>query len=234
MADAIWADRIVAWTAAAMTLMIFSFLYRDNPFYKFAEHLFVGVSAAYWMVLGFWNTLVPNLFGKLAPEWTARTFADMGVGLEAGAESEPVYWLAALLGVLMLMRLVHPLAWLSRWAMAFIVGWAAGTNLTRFLQSDFLAQIDNTVELVQTTSMSLMPVLTAIVVCVGTVTGLVYFFFSAPHKGALGGASRIGIWVLMITFGASFGYTVMARISLLTGRMGDLINVIRNPLSGPF
>ena len=40
--------------AAFLTLAIMSFLYRDNPFYKFAEHLFVGVSAAYWMCMGFW------------------------------------------------------------------------------------------------------------------------------------------------------------------------------------
>ena len=35
------------WCAALLTLFIFSFLYKDNPFYKFAEHLFVGVSAGY-------------------------------------------------------------------------------------------------------------------------------------------------------------------------------------------
>jgi hypothetical protein len=29
----------------------------------------------------------------------------------------------------------------------------------------------------------------------------------------------VGIWVLMVAFGASFGYTVMARISLLIGRV---------------
>ena len=55
------------WIGALLTLMILSFLYRDNPFYRFAEHLFVGVSAAYWMVQAFWNTLIPNLFGKLYP-----------------------------------------------------------------------------------------------------------------------------------------------------------------------
>ena len=45
---------------------------------------------------------------------------------------------------------------------------------------------------------------------------LVYFFFSVEHTGASRMVcSRIGIWVLMITFGASFGYTVMGRIALL-------------------
>jgi len=54
---------------------------------------------------------------------------------------------------------------------------------------------------------------------IGVFTGLVYFFFSVEHRGLMGGVSRVGIGILMITFGASFGYTVMARISLLIGRL---------------
>jgi hypothetical protein len=57
------------------------------------------------------------------------------------------------------------------------------------------------------------------VIFVGVFTGLIYFFFSKEHRGAFGLGSRVGIWVLMITFGASFGYTVMGRISLLVGRL---------------
>jgi hypothetical protein len=41
------------WVAAFLTICIFSFLYEDNPFYKFAEHLFVGVSAGYFMATTF-------------------------------------------------------------------------------------------------------------------------------------------------------------------------------------
>ena len=57
------------WVAALCTLFVMSFAYRDNPFYKVAEATFVGVSAAYWMVVGFWTTVIPNLIGKLFPDW---------------------------------------------------------------------------------------------------------------------------------------------------------------------
>ena len=60
-------------------------------------------------------------------------------------------------------------------------------------------------------------------ILVGTITGLIYFYFSKEHKGVLGKASRIGIYFLMISFGASFGFAVMGRISLLIGRFVDLI-----------
>ena len=53
------------WIAALLTLGIFSFLYRDNPVYKLCEHLFVGVSAGYWVVLTFWSVVMPNLFDPM-------------------------------------------------------------------------------------------------------------------------------------------------------------------------
>jgi hypothetical protein len=62
------------------------------------------------------------------------------------------------------------------------------------------------------------------VIFIGTFCGLIYFFFSKEHKGVFGAASRVGIWVLMITFGASFGYTVMGRVSLLVGRLTFLFD----------
>ena len=52
--------------AAFLTLSIYSFLYGDNPFYRFAEHLFVGVSAAYWMCQGFWSTIVGNVVPRMS------------------------------------------------------------------------------------------------------------------------------------------------------------------------
>ncbi len=44
------------------------------------------------------------------------------------------------------------------------------------------------------------------------------------YLGAFFAASRFGIWVLMVTFGASFGYTVMGRVSLPVGRLTFLVD----------
>ena len=52
--------------SAFLTLAVLSFLYRDNHFYKFAEHLFVGISAAFWMCVGFWTTIVQNLIPRVS------------------------------------------------------------------------------------------------------------------------------------------------------------------------
>ena len=58
----------------------------------------------------------------------------------------------------------------------------------------------------------------------GTFCAIVYFFFSKEHKGVTGWAANLGIWVLMIGFGSTFGFTVMSRVSLLVGRFEFLLN----------
>ena len=72
-------------------------------------------------------------------------------------------------------------------------------------------------------SLSSPSIFNNIIIITGTITGLLYFYFSKEHKGALGTATKIGINFLMISFGASFGFAVMGRISLLVGRFTDLI-----------
>ena len=53
----------------------------------------------------------------------------------------------------------------------------------------------------------------------GTVAALVYFYFSRAHEGFVGKVAGVGMWVLMIGFGATFSYTVLSRIYLLIGRL---------------
>jgi len=216
------------WFGAFLTLAILSFLYKDNVFYKFSEHLFVGVSAAYWMVVGIWGTLFPNLIAKIYPEAVRFVLPSL-----ADREPEYHYIFAAALGILLLMRLSSKIGWISRWPLAFIVGTTAGLNLVRFLRSDFIGQVQNTMIpliVIKDGSFSFLDSFSNVVIFIGVFCGLIYFFFSKEHKGVFGVASRIGIWVLMVTFGAGFGYTVMARISLLVGRMqfllGDWLGLI--------
>ncbi len=205
------------WMAAFLTLCILSFLYKDNPFYKFAEHLFVGLSAAYWAVYYYFNILLPNLIQPL-----------FGHG-------QLLLIIPLVLGIMMIMRLFPKVGWVSRWPLAFIVGSYSGYNLITYLQSKALEQVRATlVPFIQIeswknlfTNPGVMTFLNAIavpVVVVGVTTGVIYFFFSKEHKGVFGGFARIGVWFLMIAFGASFGYTVMARISLLIGRVYFLLH----------
>ena len=235
-----------AWLVVLLTLCIFSYLYDDNPFYKAAEHLFVGVSAGYWASLFFWTQIQPNLFGRLWPSrfveddgsifisiWYAIyeifNFITTGFGVldrnvfpEGGIgerEMQLSYVIPFILGIFMLLRLVPKFGYLARWAIAYIVGMTAGLRFYSFLNSNVRMQIQASA--VDFTS-DWIGIINALILFIGTLTGLIYFFFSTEHKGTIGKLSKIGIYFLMIKFGASFGFAVMGRISLLIGRMNDL------------
>jgi len=218
------------WLAAALTLMVLSFLWRDNPFYKFAEHLFVGVSAGYWMVLGFWTTLWPNAVVKLVP--AAARVTDPAATLP---DREPLVLIPLGLGCLMLLRLWPRLSWLSRWPTAFAVGTTLGYNLVRTLRSDLLSQIHAAVLpglLIRAVDGSVAwgATVNQWILLAGTVCCLVYFTFTRGDRGARAPLARAGLMVLMVAFGASFAYAVMSRITQLVGRLhfllGDWLGIV--------
>ena len=197
------------WCVVLLTLSIFSYLYGDNPFYKAAEHIFVGVSAGYIFTLTFWDTIWPNLFGRLFPSY-----------VQAGFEFDITYIFPLILGVFMLFRLSVKYYFLSRISIAYIVGMMAGLKFYVFLNSNLLTQIkSSTVNL----SGTYYAIINEVILLIGVISGLVYFFFSKEHTGVIGKVSKIGIYFLMIKFGASFGFAVMGRISLLIGRFEELI-----------
>lgn len=191
------------WIIAFVTLALFSFMYKDNPFYKIAEHIFAGLSAGYYVGL-IWDTVIvqqlwdPMIGGK----WTLI--------------------IPGILGFLMFARFTRNYTWIARTSLAFVMGVTSGIFLTSQLHGLVLPQM-------RATMMSLgggggfAAALLAIIVVVGVISTLIYFYFSKEHTGALGVTARVGIWFIMISFGAHFGYTVMGRVSLLIGRVQFLI-----------
>ena len=227
-------DRVGVWVAAFLTLAILSFLYRDNPAYKVAESVLVGVSAAYWMVNGFWSTVVPNLFAKLAPD-LVRAYAMPGLEAPKDPTAEMALAFVPLaLGFMLLMRLAPKGGWISVWPLAFIIGTTAGLKLVASIEADLIAQAVATMKPLvafqaadggdAARSFDFWSTVGGVVGVVGVLSVLSYFFFSVEHRGAIGKSARLGIWFLMVTFGSAFGLTVMGRITLLAQRLEFLFN----------
>ncbi len=202
-------DLISNWVAAALTLCIFSFLYRDNPFYRFAEYLLVGVSMGYALPLVWDNTVIPYLYRPIFVEhqWS--------------------YIVPAIIGSFYIFRFNRKLAWLSRYPI--VIGLALqGMSVPLSMHTSVLVQMRSAMRPIEGFSFD---GINTLLIFIGTITILMYFFFSKAHKGLYGKISRVGVWYMMIGFGASFGYTVMARMSLLIGRVqfliGDVLHLIK-------
>lgn len=198
-------DFLQIWIIAFFTLSLFSFLYRDNSFYKLAEHIFAGLSAGYYVGL-IWHSII--LQQMINPMFDNGKWYLVFPGL---------------LGVLMFSRFFKKYNWISRISLAFVMGNTAGIFLLSELHGKVLPQMQSTMN-------SLVPgrgvggYILGLIVVAGVLSTLLYFYFSREHKGLLGGTAKVGIWFIMVSFGAHFGYTVMARISLLIGRVQFLID----------
>ena len=201
------------WLAAFFTLCMLSFLYKDNPFFRIAESFFAGLSLGYYIGIVANQTLKPNLVLPLVQEFSTNWHLLFAGGL----------------GVMLYFRYIKRVAWVSRWALAVYVGYYVGVNMMQKLHGEVIPQVGDTMLSLSWTGIG---TLWNVVMVVGVLSVLIYFYFSAEHKGAVGGISRVGIWFLMVSFGAAFGYTVMGRISLLIGRMVFLVNEWARPLIG--
>jgi hypothetical protein len=204
------------WLSALLTLCIFSYLYKDNPFFKFAEHLFTGLSVGYTIAVSWFLVIRPNIVQNI---FVARDW---------------VLLVPLAIGLLFLARFIPKLSHLMLIPIAIGLGLGNGLGLPRSLEANIVKQLQGTL---LTPAMLRHPwdpyggLAVGIIVLLGVVCTISYFYFSREHTGLLKHTSRVGIWFVMIGFGASFGYTVMARISLLIGRLQflltDWIHVIR-------
>lgn len=282
-------DVVGFWLGIFLTFCILSFLYKDNPFYKLAEHVFIGTSIGYIVVLQYTDNLDPKLVDAVQQK--------SGLGLAAR--------LIAVVLVIMLFTkaLSRRFAWLGRYPLAFVVAFFAGLQVNAVAQAELGAQMGfsaqsldaqktdlNTAKAEALTQLpgmspliaekwiaeraarpftsvddaitrpSLTPVersslgdergdfvgldaraaatagqtnwfgvLSNILLLLGLLASLVYFYFSVAHTGVVGKVSRVGVWILMIGFGASFGLTVQGRLSLAIGRAYSVLGRTVNP-----
>lgn len=201
--EAILTPTLGNWLAALVTLMLFSILYKENPLYRIAEHLYVGASAAHGIITT-WNNTIKPAITSMPTKGTWWEIIPMAVGL------------------LIYFNMYRPYAWIARIPMGFWIGYNAALVLSARQVIPFLNQMTSAIKPLVAMKDGVFNLTQSInnILFVSIVLGvLIYFFFTVEHKGIFKYAANYGRLAIMIGFGASFGNTVMARISLLIGRL---------------
>lgn len=174
------------------------------------EHIFIGAAAGY-IVYTTWAQV-------LRPQWWDRI------------TSGHCYWVFALVaGAMFYFIYSRRHVWISRIIFGTLLGLVSGTAFKGFAGVN-IDRIHASFKplYVHEPGMTSLQVLAAsldnILFVVVLLSVLSYFFFSFEHKtAAIRAPARLGRWVLMFAFGAMFGSTVMARMSLLIGRIHFLL-----------
>ncbi len=188
---------LATWTAAALTLAVFSYLYRDNALWRAVEHLYVGLAAGYGLGYGWHNYLHPVIVGDM-------------IGRHQ-------WWYLAplLLGLLVFARNLPGGAVLARLPLALWVGYGAGYALAYLPRTLWL----------QVRGSFLPPDRWGNALVLATlVGGLCYFLFTlGGTRGVLGTLGRWGRWAVLGALGASFGGAVLYRYTIFLGRVAFLL-----------
>ncbi len=213
-------DFVTVIVSFLFTLMVLSYLVGDNPFFRLAIYIFIGVSAGYAAAVAWHQVLWPRLFMPLI----------YGSTLERALALVPL-----LLGMLLLMKLSPRTARLGNPAMAFMVGAGAAVAVGGAVLGTLFPQAQASINFFDLRSGGIVSerIFEGSIVLVGTLTTLVYFNFSAKvtPSGPRGSRlvevlSRIGQVFIAITFGVLFAGVYTAAMTALIERLSFLWNFI--------
>jgi hypothetical protein len=181
---------IGVWVGALTAIGIYSVLYKDNPFYRLVEYVFVGASAGIAVVAGVqtfrsgtWTPLVKGNYWLLVP---------------------------IAMGLLLYSRYFGRISWLNRIPLSFLMGTSAGVAMRGAVESQIVGQLSAT--------MINLGSINAWIIFLGSVLSLSYFFITYQPGRTYQLAPRLGRYFMMAAFGAAFGNTVMGRVSAAIGR----------------
>jgi hypothetical protein len=207
------------------TLAIFSFLIKENAFYRFFEHLFIGIAAAIGPLFLIRDFLWPEIIDPM-----------VGGGIvyyPDGTQSEPyqpltlLYLAPMVFGSLYYCIYSKRYSWVAKVVIGFSLGASGALSIKGFfaetipqLKGSFkplVVMTEGHVAWFESFNNSLFVVILLLV--------LNYFLFTFGKGDSVQSkVAPLGRPLLMVCFGAFFGSTVMARLALLVERVQFVVH----------
>lgn len=204
-----------------LTLMIFSYLIGDNPLFRIAIYIFIGVASGYAAVV-----IVKDVLFTKFQSLPLDTPPQLLIGLIP-------FFLAATL----LAKLSPRISWIGNFAMAVLVGVGAATAVGGALVGTLIPQAEAATEALD--SRSVFVLIEGGVMLSGTVLTLAYFQFGA--KSTIDGSVKrnaifellawLGRIFIAVTFGVLFAGVYMAALTAMIERLSSIINLVKSFLS---
>lgn len=190
--------------AFILTLMIFTFIWRDNAIYRFAEHTYLAVALGHYFNLSLYYL-------------RDNTLPSIGKG-------RIILIVPLILGFLYFTRYIknRVISSLSRLPVGVLTGIVTAVLVTAALDANLVRNMAANL------TVSLQPTyanLTNWIVLIGSLVVLTYFIFIREHTGVLLIPSRLGLYVMMIALAGWWAGAVMTRL-------GGLFPVIKDVLIG--
>lgn len=209
-----------------LTMMVFSYLIGDNPLFRVAVYIFIGVASGYAAAVVWNSVLTPKLFVPLSDP---NKLVLLAVPL--------------LLSISLLTKLSPRISWMGNFAMAVLVGVGAATALGGALRGTLIPQAQASMEALNfrsasSGSMAIFQVIEGFVMLAGTILTLAYFQFSAKRtvdgsvkrNAILEAMAWLGRIFISITFGVLFAGVYMAALTAMIERLSSTISFVKSLL----
>lgn len=224
------------WTLVSLllTLLVFSYLFGDNPLFRLVLYTFIGISSGYVVVLVIYQVLLPKLILPL---------------LEGAFTEHSMIMVPTVLSVLLLTKLSPKLSRIGSVSMAYLVGVGAAVAIGGAVMGTLVGQTYASLNVFNHKAdefgIGLDPTFTIIessFLLLGTVTVLIYFHFGASRKEfdqppkrspIIEGAAKIGQIFIAITLGALFANVYAAALPALIERLDFILNFVNDVIINP-
>lgn len=214
------------WTLAAffLTVLVLSYVLGDNPLFRIATYLFVGVSAGYIAVLIIYQVLVAKLFNPF---------------IAGSLQQKLLIVIPFVLGLLLIFKLFPRLAAVGNVSMGFLVGVGAAVAIGGAITGTLFGQIQgaiNPFDLSTAPGSAIGQLAGGIFLLGGTITSLAYFHFGARSRteptsarpGVIEILAKIGQIFIAITLGSLFAGVLAAAITALIERLDFIIKFFQS------
>jgi len=180
-------------------IMLYTMLYGDNFVSRTAEHIYMGLIAAYRFLVNF------DFYYK------------KGV-LQAVSPGGGLFVIPVILGILIYARLHEKTRWVYRYPMAIIMGSMLGITVRTTVFSQILDQVKgNLPPIAPLVGVPPFTLVSNLIIIFGSLSAVVFFIFSQEFRGPTRYVHRFGRIILLLGFGATYGNTLSYRYELLAG-----------------
>jgi hypothetical protein len=234
---------LTAIIAPLLTLMVLSYIFAgDNPAYRFATYIFIGVAAGYAGAIAYHNVLKPSLIDPL-----------VAAGILGITDPEIIITvlLPLLLVAMLLLKLSPTTARFGTLPLALMVGVGAAVVVGGAITGTLIPQSLASMESLNPTQVSPLTgetgaerLINVIILLIGTITTLLFFRFTVSRSktgeeerpmtsiagitvpGPLGALRSVGKGFIAIAFGAVYAGAFAAVIVVLAERVQYLVDVV--------
>jgi len=200
-------------TALVLTLAVFSGFFKPNPIYRFAESLFIGVSAGYFAVIWYFSIIKPAYNSALSGDLLILIPLLAGLLLfipSNDASYSKLRFLPAAFIVIVTTAINIPV-----YFSAFIQEMIRTSIIPLFsFDKSGALQIDMTIN-------ALLGI-----ICITSAM----MFLVARHKNSsrfVNTTGEIGRFFILVAIGSAFAYTLLSRLILFMGKIEFIMNAAK-------